>query len=328
MAPLVRQIESLRRAGVEIDVLEVKGPRRWKYPLTLRELHRRAGTADLIHAHYAYCGWLARMQTRIPVICSFMGDDVLGTPDSQGRIGRLSKQVVRASRVLARLVDAAIVKSAQMAHILAPAATHVIPNGVDVDAFRPMPMAQAQQILNWSAGRRYVLFAGNPANPRKGFDLAQQAVKAAQSQWHEPLELIALWGAPPERVPLSMNACDALLMTSWLEGSPNVVKEALACNLPIASVEVGDTPELLAGVEGCQVCPRRPEALGEAIVSLLKGGGRSEGRAALLEKGLDLESVADRIIELYRHVLSPETVRAPRQGRRECQLAGGPAKPA
>jgi glycosyltransferase involved in cell wall biosynthesis len=311
MAPLMRQIESLRRAGVEIDVLEVTGPRRWKYGLALRELLRRARRADLIHAHYAYCGWLARTRVKRPVVCSFMGDDVLGTPDAQGRISAASRLVVRGSRVLARLVDAAIVKSAQMARILAPAGTIVIPNGVDITAFRPMPAHDTRRELGWDVSRRYVLFPGNPANPRKGFDLASRAVDFARKTLNQPLELTPLWDVPPERVPLCMNACDAMLMTSWLEGSPNVVKEAMACNTPIASVEVGDTPELLAGVEGCRLAPRSPEVLGQELAALLERRGRSDGRAAILARGLDLESVAERIIDVYRRVLWPGAERLP-----------------
>jgi glycosyltransferase involved in cell wall biosynthesis len=305
MAPLVRQIESLRRAGADVEVLEVKGPKRWKYVQALPVMRRRASGADVLHAHYAYCGWLARMQWNRPIVCSFMGDDVLGTPDARGRISLASKAVVRGSRLLAGRVDAAVVKSAQMARVLTPAATHVIPNGVDIEAFRPMAACDALRELGWSDDRRYVLFPGNPANPRKGFELARQAVKASGAQTREPMELTTLWGVEPQRVPLYMNACDAMLMTSWLEGSPNVVKEALACNLPVVSVDVGDTVELLSDVEGCRLCPRDPQPLGRALAGLLERGGRSNGRAALLEKRLDLQSVAERLMDVYRSVLSP-----------------------
>jgi glycosyltransferase involved in cell wall biosynthesis len=103
---------------------------------------------------------------------------------------------------------------------------------------------------------------------------------------------------------LYMNACDVLLMTSFSEGSPNVVKEAMACNLPVVSVLVGDVPELLAGIKGCVMCPREAEALGAALVQVLRDGQRSAGRLALQRKGLDQESVARKIMTVYAEVLT------------------------
>ncbi|MDP8924340.1 MAG: glycosyltransferase family 4 protein [Chloroflexota bacterium] len=100
-----------------------------------------------------------------------------------------------------------------------------------------------------------------------------------------------------------MNACDVLLMTSLWEGSPNVVKEAMACDVPIVSVPVGDVPELLDGVEGCAVRPRDPRALGDALVEVLARREHPPTRAALVRKGLAMESVARRVLGIYRDVL-------------------------
>lgn len=308
MAPLARQIESLRRAGVHVHVLEIKGIQKLKYLQALPRLWALASSVDLIHAHYGYCGWLARSQFRKPVVVSFMGDDVLGTPDAKGHVGLFSKLVVQVDRWLARAVDAVIVKSAEMAQVVAPAKAHVIPNGVDLQTFRPMDSHEARTLLGLAESKRYILFPGCPDEPRKDFSLARAAVTDASTRTTEPLELIPLWGVRPDRVPLYMNACDALLMTSFLEGSPNVVKEALACDLPVVSVPVGDVPELLAGVEGCAICPREVEALAEALVGVLGSGHHTNGRAALERKGLDLNSVARKITSIYEAVLSAKAV--------------------
>ena len=101
-----------------------------------------------------------------------------------------------------------------------------------------------------------------------------------------------------------MNACHVLLLTSFSEGSPNVVKEAMACNLPVVSVPVGDVADLLAGVDGCAVRPRDAEALSEAIIEAVNRKQRTNGRTALERKGLDQESVAKRIINLYEELLT------------------------
>jgi glycosyltransferase involved in cell wall biosynthesis len=148
------------------------------------------------------------------------------------------------------------------------------------------------------------LFPGNPASKRKGFALAQRAIRAAQALFGQRLELVALWGIAPQHVPRTMNACDAMLMTSWLEGSPNVVKEALACNLPVVSVPVGDVADLLRGLEGYAVCRRDPTAIGQALVHILARARRGDGRSALRRRRLDLDSVALRIIGLYDQILA------------------------
>ena len=305
MAPVSRQIESLRAIGAEVDVLEIKGVPKLKYLQALPSLRALARSVDLIHAHYGYCGWLARLQSSKPVVVSFMGDDLLGTPDAEGRLEPLSKLVVQVDRWLARTVDAVIVKSAEMAKVVAPVEAYVVPNGVDLQLFRPMDPYEARALLGWPEGKRYILFPGNPDIPRKGFPLAQAVVTRASKQMSEPLTLVPLKRVAPDQVPLYMNACDAMVMTSFIEGSPNVVKEAVACNLPVVSVPVGDVPELLDGVEGYTICPRDAEALTEALVSTLAGGQRVDGRAALKRKGLDLESVARRLMKIYADVLTP-----------------------
>jgi len=149
-----------------------------------------------------------------------------------------------------------------------------------------------------------VLFPGHPLNPRKAFPVAKAAVEIAAQRAGEDIELVTLYPTPPDKVSLVMNACDAELLTSYIEGSPNVVKEAMACNLPVVAVNTGDVAELLVGVEGCRICPRTPEALAEGVLAVLAEGRRSNGREALQRKRLDLVSVAERIRGVYENVLN------------------------
>jgi glycosyltransferase involved in cell wall biosynthesis len=304
LAPTVRQIESIRALGIDVQVLEVRGVKRLKYLQRLPDLRSLAASVDLIHAHYGYCGWLARSQRSRPVIVSFMGDDLLGTPDVTGRISAFSKCVVQADRWLAHAVDAVIVKSAAMAGIIAPVQAHVIPNGVDLNAFRPMDTGAAKARLGLADHQRYVLFPGRPEEPRKGFPLARAVVTETARRIGEPLELLTLGRVEPDEVPLYMNACNAMVLTSFLEGSPNVVKEALACNLPIVSVPVGDVSELLAGVGGCAICPRNIGELSLGLANVLQHAQPTNGRTAVKEKGLDLASVARKVVAVYVDVLS------------------------
>lgn len=306
MAPLARQISSLQSIGVDVTTVNVTGPPKIKYITTVPRIRRALETADLIHGHFGYCGWLAKLSTRKPVVVSFMGDDLLGTPREDGSLLTWSRMVVRANKWLASRIDAIIVKSEEMAEVLRPLSVHVIPNGIDVEAFTPIDSAVARKRLGWSANRKYVLFPGNPALPRKCFPLAEASVRAAERRIGQSIEIVVLWNVPPESVPLYMNACDAMLMTSFVEGSPNVVKEAMACDLPVIAVPVGDVAQILEGVSGYAVRPREADAIAEILAVILSERPACEGRKAIIEKGLDLQSVARRIQAVYEQVISDQ----------------------
>lgn len=302
LAPVARQIISLRALGIDVEVLEIAGLRVLKYLVALFGMWRRAGSYDLIHAHYGFCGWVARAQSACPVVVSFMGSDVLGARNDKGQVTFKAKLEVLSNCILSRLVDAVIVKSEQMASLLAPVVATVVPNGVDLASFCPMPKLEARQVLGWHPTRKYLLFPGNPSDPVKGFALAQEAVRIVQERTREEVELAVLWAVAPENVPLYMNAADVMILTSFSEGSPNVVKEALACNLPVVSLPVGDVPELLEGVEKCHVVTGNAETLGTTIAAELHHGRATNGRAVLHQKGLDLASVAKRVLAVYESV--------------------------
>jgi glycosyltransferase involved in cell wall biosynthesis len=304
MAPVARQIDSLKAIGVQVGVLQLAGVAKLKYLQSLPSLLAGARSVDLIHAHYGYCGWLARLQLSKPVVVSFMGSDLLGAPNANGRILPFSKLEVLLDCWLAYFVDAVIVKSAEMGKVVAPIEAHIVPNGVDLELFRPMDQFKARSLLGWTEDQHYILFPGNPDLPGKGFFLAQGAVHRASKQVVKPLALIPLKGVPHDHVPIYMNACDAMVLTSFTEGSPNVVKEAMACNLSVISVPVGDVPELLAGVPGYKICPRDAKELSEALVDTIANSRRVDGRTTLKRKGLDLESVARRLVKIYTDVLA------------------------
>lgn len=312
MAPTARQIRSLRDLGIDVDVVDMRGVPKLKYLQVIPRLRRLAKKADLIHAHFGYCGWLARVAPQKPIVMSFMGDDLLGTPKSNGQLEWLSCAMVRWNKRLARNVDAVIVKSREMADVIAPVTATVIPNGVDLNIFQPRAREVSRRRLQFTERGRKVLFPGNPDNPGKGFDLASASVRVAASLMGESIDLVPLWNVAPDDVPVYMNACEAMLMTSFTEGSPNVVKEAMACDLPVIGVPVGDVHELLDGAAGYAKCERDADEIGRALAGILTHPTTVEGRKAILEKQLDLESVARRVIAVYERVLGVDVVVSPR----------------
>ncbi|QEG38977.1 glycosyltransferase family 4 protein [Roseimaritima ulvae] len=336
MAPCARQIESLRALGHAIDVVDMQGIPKLKYLQVIPRLRRLAKRAEVIHAHFGYCGWLARWAplwsgSNAPLVISFMGDDLLGTPyNARGDLEWFSKLMVRANRRLATKADQIIVKSQQMADVLAPTDAHVIPNGVDTDVFRPLDRDDARRQLGLPADASIVLFPGSPDNPRKGHALAKAAVEAASGLLERRIELLPLWGVQHDQVALYMNACNAMLMTSLIEGSPNVVKEAMACNTAVIGVPVGDVHQLLDGVQGCERCPRDVDALAAAIVRVF-GSRTVAARDAIVDRGLELTSVAHRITAVYENALAwssfaPRKNAKPRLSRSE-QRPSEPVSP-
>jgi len=297
------QMESLRPLGVDFDVLFVNGrASRWNYLRGIRQVRRqvRAKRYDLIHAHFGLSGWVARWQWRAPLLVSFMGDDVLGRPARSGRLTLMGHFLRASGFILARLVDTVIVKSPQMASKLRMPSAHVIPNGVDLNLFRPMDQAQARQLLGLDSAKKYVLFPYNPAEPRKRFDLIQTAVSLAREQVPD-LEVLVRRGLPQQQISMYMNAADVLVMASIFEGSPNAVKEAMATNLPVISVEVGDAAELIGPTAGCFLIPRDARAIADKLVDVCRSGKRTNGREWISR--LSMEVVAKQIEAVYAATL-------------------------
>jgi glycosyltransferase involved in cell wall biosynthesis len=210
----------------------------------------------------------------------------------------------------ARLADEVIVVSEHLGDKLGRSDYHVIPSGIDLELFRPIDRLRARRQIGWSGEGRYVLFVANPDKPIKRHWLAHRAVEAAQNAFTEDKpELVVVQGKPPEAIPVYMSAADALVLTSISEGSPNVVKEALACNLPVVSVDVGDVRERVSGVDGCIVCQDDlPQTIAAGIIQVLRDEGRIAGRSAVL--CLDGRLMAEKTLAVYRRAIQGQGAEA------------------
>ena len=300
---VARQAEFLRRAGVQVDLFPFRGSRRpGNYAKAWREVHRRLrhGSYDLVHAQFGQSA-LTALPKRVPLVVTFRGDDLEGIIGENGRYVPAGWLLRLVSRTVSRQADAAIVVSAHMKrHLPSSVEAHVLPSGLNLDQFCPEPQEQARARLGLPLQGRLVAFVGNPDLARKRYALAQEAVAIVSRSM--PTQLLVGWGKPHQEIVSLLNACDAMVFTSMQEGSPNAVKEALACNLPVVSVAVGDVPLRLEGVKGCELCPDdRAETIAAALERVLRRGGRSEGRAAVQD--LDERFLTERLIDIYRSVL-------------------------
>jgi teichuronic acid biosynthesis glycosyltransferase TuaC len=302
------QVDSLIAAGLEVEVIHPKpGPGLLRYAWVLLQVISKTltGHFDIVHGHYGQWCLLARMQWRSLAVASFLGDDLLGTPTASGSYTRKSILEVGISRWLCHHVDAVIVKSEQMKKA-APVRKNifVIPNGVDFELFRPLPRMQVRATLGWDQDRYYLLFCNNPCIPRKNFSLAQDAVICLRNRGIYA-ELVVANGLPQTKVVQYINASNALILTSISEGSPNIVKETMACNVPVVSTDVGDVSWVIGHTQGCSVCLPDPEALAAALERAIRHTEPTTGRADI--KHLECSVVAQQIIAVYKQVIGKKT---------------------
>lgn len=305
-----RQVASLQSAGVRCDVLYLRGYASvWAYPLAALSFalssFRWRGCYRLIHVHAGETALAARFHVGTPIVVSYCGDDLLGDRRADGTTPLASRVRAAFLRAHARLFPATITKSTAMEDALPQSMRRrnsVIPNGVDTDLFRPIERAEARRRLGWDLDERIALFAATkPETPRKRLWLARAACSIAAERLPN-LRIHVADGLDPVTMPDVMNAADCLLFTSALEGSPNTVKEALMCNLPIVATPAGDIKERLEGVRPSWICPPAPESLAAALVECLKEPTRSNGRR--VAGGLSQDRVAQRITALYGELVS------------------------
>ena len=297
------QSESLQRAGLDVEMLVLSHRhRKLIYPLAIFQLRERlaCSAVDLVHAHYGLVGLIARTQWEVPVVVTYHGSDILGSITKYGKRPLVQRVIASACRVLARHVDAAIVQSDQMAAKIRKAKVHVIPHEVDLDVFRPTDREQARAVLGLDSGKRYLLFAANPRVEVKRFPLAKAAANAL-ARHDTRVEMLVVSHEPQTRLALYMSACDALVFPSFQEGSPNIVKQAMACNLPMVCTDVGDVRRVVGSTKYCYICNPCTEEFAAKLAEILAHRNRSNGRENI--RHLDSPAVARRVIAVYEEVL-------------------------
>jgi glycosyltransferase involved in cell wall biosynthesis len=300
---VVQQVEHLRRRGIDVEVFPFRGAKNpLNYARAWLALRKQVDlqTFDVVHAQFGQSGLLA-WGARIPLVVTYWGSDLQGIVRPDGTYGWSSRLQRFASRFVARRAAEVIVVSKHMTRFLPPraaAASRVIPGGIDFDLFRPMDRAGARRELGLPLDRHLVLFPADPQRPVKRYPLAKQAVAWVNQHQEMEVDLVVLSGVSHDHVPVYMNACDALILTSKHEGSPTVVKEALACNLPVVAVDVGDVRERIGHVAGCAVCENDAvETIAEDLQRVLLYPRPIRGRASIVD--LNVSVIAGQITEVY-----------------------------
>lgn len=265
----------------------------------IREFH-----PDVVHAHFGTITAFSTVAAAdVPVIITFRGSDLNPSP-SDGWIRNAVQNIL--SNAAARFATAVIFVSHGLRSRLwfdHPNA-HVIPTGVDLDAFKPSSRIEAREKLGWTFDYPVILFNAGVSPEVKRLDLAEQAVSVLQQRVPSVRMHVLHGRTPHHELPLYMNAADCLLVTSDFEGSPDIVKEALASNLPIVSVDVGDVRERTGGVSGVEIVPRDAQAIASAAERIIGSASRSNGREKIRE--LDANRIRDAVIQVYREILEEQ----------------------
>lgn len=287
VAPFIyEQMQGLKELGCEFRVCFVKGGGAKSYLRAWREMQKMIAMyqPDIIHAHYGLCCLLANMQRKVPVVSTYHGSDI-----NDPKIRILSKIAIRLSQknifVSERLKS--LIKNPQRAI--------VIPCSVDTTTFYPMDKMGCRQQLGLDLGKIYVLFSKEFADTVKNYPLAKQAVE----KYNPQAELLEFYGYAREQVPLLYNAVDLGLMTSFTEGSPQFVKEAVACGCPIVSTDVGDVREVIAGVSNCYLSTYEVDDVVNGMQKALAVGHLQKTH---LHERYTAEYIAKTIFELYTDI--------------------------
>lgn len=302
-----REVTSLKRVGVNVQMFFLAS--RTSPVLLFKEWVRlrgvmRAFKPHLIHAQFGtVTGSFCAFGTGIPLVVTFRGSDLNPNPTTSPTRDMFSKVLshvaaFRASRIIC--VSMPLTKQLWFGR----KRTSVITNGTNLKVFFPRCKEETRTQLGWNQGDQIVLFNAGSSPVGKRLDLAEAAVAAA-GPLCQRLRLIVLDGTiDPERIPLFLNAADCLLLTSDWEGSPAILKEAMACNLPVVAVDVGDVVERLAGIYPSVIAPRNAEQLGKAVVEILATNRRSNAYGQIQD--LSEEQIALSIRNLYEEIVPSE----------------------
>jgi glycosyltransferase involved in cell wall biosynthesis len=308
LQPFIKsQIESIRNEGVEIDIYNIKGFKSaYYYIKSIWDIRKvvSENKYDIIHAHYSYCGlsvYLAKLKK--PIVLSLMGSDLFGDRNLKGQLTLRGKIDRALTTFISKRVDHLIVKSKKMEssmNVITPVS--IIPNGVDLNFFKPKEKSLVRKTLKIKEDDFVVLFLGNSQSSVKNFQLAKNSVELFKKEIEKNnIYLLNPFGINQDLVVDYMNASDVLLLTSFYEGSPNVIKESMACNLPIISTDVGDVKELIYDTCNCFVVGFSEKEISKRLTVIYQTKERSNGREKVTI--ISNEIIARKIKNIYDQLI-------------------------
>ena len=284
---IIEQVNALIEEGVEIDYFPViakgiKGYLKLREPL-IRKISEYQ--PDIIHAHYGLSCLLANLQRKVPVVSTYHGSDI---NKSKNRLISKFAMLLSAHNIFVSEKNIQLAKPKKNYSL--------IPCGVDRRLFYKQDREVCRNYFNFNNNKKYILFSKGFHVKVKNYPLAKKAVDSIVNA-----ELVELKGYSREEVAMLMNACDVALMTSFSEGSPQFIKEAIACGCPIVSTDVGDVKEI---AEKCNSIFVTSYKIDDVIDKVYRAILMSRDDRYMLDEKFDNKLIALKIKNIYNKILS------------------------
>lgn len=306
---LAQHVRFLKEEGLQLNVFHFRGRKNpFNYLRAWFEVRRTEAwkEANILHAHWGQSGLLTLFSRKKKII-TFHGSDLHGILNSKGKQTLQGRLLIAISRYIANRVDRVIVVSSELRDQLIEykRSVDVIPMGVDPTLFKPMEKIECRNRLGVDINSKIILFLSDPDRIEKRFFLAKKIVEGVilkRPDWD--VILLPVFQVAHELVPFYINASDVLLLTSSYEGAPTVIKETIACQVPIVSVDVGDVRSRISMITGCSVCSdENIECLIEGVEKAINLIGKTSPPLDLLNE-LDERNNVRRLMEIYDELLS------------------------
>ena len=287
---ILSQANSLINEGHFVDHFTIKGKGILGYLKNRTKLRHilKSKSYDIIHAHYSKSAFLASLSTSNKIVVSLMGSDVL------------EKWYFKYVNYFFYILSwkHVIVKSKEMALSSIGIPVSIVPNGVNFNIFKPIEKEEALSRVGWDKNKIHILFCSNQNRPEKNYNLASDAYNLINDN---RVVLHCLDNINHSEIPYYLNASNLVLMTSLWEGSPNIIKESMACNTPIVSTDVGDVKNIISNTEGCYIAKFNKQDVYNCINKAILFNSKTKGRDNITH--LKDSVIANQIINIYNKVV-------------------------
>jgi teichuronic acid biosynthesis glycosyltransferase TuaC len=307
------QINSLAGKGIKTDVYLIRGKGFLGYLKNIREIKTtiNKGSYDVIHAIGGHSGLAVILTMNIKNLCvSYLGSDIQGDYSPNFFKNFHSRIIACIVKISSFAPNKIIVKSKRMMLLLpnkVKKKCHVVPNGVDFGLFKPLDAFSAKKHLSLEIKKKYILFLGNTKKHNKNFKLLAEAFKLLKDKSN--IELLTPFLTPHTLIPYYLNACDVLVLTSFKEGSPNIIKEAMACSCPIIATDVGDSKEIIGDTINCYITNFNPIELSILLTEVLTKSSKTNGRGKI--QHLCKQNTANTLKKIYNETINNQNAYKP-----------------